>query len=130
MLIKQVSRLLLLLSVLPAYGLAQGPPARPTDPSHFEVHKEENRLTPFDITVQFLFIDLSGNHLYITTVTDRDQDVVVGQGLMIAPMGVTEILHYYSGDSGLWSNWVWQGTRYDKVGGSPAVRSYLPISRR
>lgn len=114
------------LLALPAAALAQNPPAI-QDPRAWSVH-DQNGPTTYEIRVDIYYPDfVLGHWVYVTTSVDTSTGRDVGGGVVLVPIdGDGKTCHAWSDDSGLWSRWVWDRNHYDKVGGSPATRSYHP----
>jgi hypothetical protein len=107
-------------------AVAQDEPPPVDGPSHWEVH-DENGPKNFDITVRLGFVDQFGFRYFLTQCRRAGTGELLASGILIEPpAGARGVCQSWSDDSELWSEWHWDGDNYDKVGGSPAVRSYHP----
>lgn len=117
----------LFLLALPTAGLAQRPPAFDA-PRAWGVNDEAGPL-PYELVIEAWYPDFTlGVIVFFDACIDTTTNRKVAEGRVCVPMnGDGTTLYSYSSDSQLWSRWVWAGDHYDKVGGSPAVRSYWPL---
>lgn len=124
--LKNVLAPLGLLLALPSFAVAQRPPAL-NGPAAWVIHNEAGPMV-YEIVIAGWYPDFAlGMIVYLTDTIDTTTGKVVGHGINYVPMeGDGTTTYSWSDDSGLWSRWVWAGDHYNKVGGSPAVRSYWP----